>query len=101
MSHFLQQTLDRLMEWQGTLQSYGWSGVGLFALALAVLQMGLVPLSIFALAGGAIFGFRNAFIAITIGTNLGAMINFLIARYVASGWVAEFVTSPVEGSRVD
>jgi len=91
MSHFLQQTLDRLMEWQGTLQSYGWSGVGLFALALAVLQMGLVPLSIFALAGGAIFGFRNAFIAVTIGTNLGAMINFLIARYVARGWVTRYL----------
>ena len=80
------------MEWQGALQSYGWLGVAAFALALAVLQMALIPLSIFAIAGGAIFGFRNAFIAVTIGTNLGAIINFLISRYVARGAVSRYLS---------
>jgi len=63
--------------------AYGWWGVLAFALALAILQMGLIPLSIFAVAGGMIFGWEKAFIAVQIGTNLGASINFLIARYVA------------------
>lgn len=91
MSRFLQQILQQLMEWQGTLQSYGWLGIAAFAVALALLQVGLIPLSIFALAGGAIFGFEKAFIAVTIGTNLGATINFLMARYVARGAVSRYL----------
>src|SRR5688500_19668785 len=91
MSHLLQQILEQLMEWQGTLQSYGWLGLAAFALALALLQIGLVPLSIFAIAGGAIFGFEKAFIAVTIGTNLGATINFLISRYAARGAVSRYL----------
>jgi uncharacterized membrane protein YdjX (TVP38/TMEM64 family) len=92
MSHLLQQILEQLMAWQGTLQSYGWLGLAAFAVALALLQIGLIPLSIFALAGGAIFGFEKAFIAVTIGTNLGATINFLIARYVARGAVSRYLS---------
>jgi len=80
------------MQWQGTLQAYGWWGVLAFALALAVLQMGLIPLSIFAVAGGMIFGFEKAFIAVQIGTNLGASINFLIARYVARSAVSRYLS---------
>ena len=83
MSHLLQQLVAQLLAWQGTLQSYGWLGLAAFAGALIVLQMALVPLSIFAIAGGAIFGFGPAFIAVTIGTTLGAVVNFLLARYVA------------------
>src|SRR5262249_16232794 len=91
MSHLLQHLLGRLTELQGTLQSYGWLGVAAFALALAVLQMGLVPLAVFAVAGGFIFGFPKAFLAVTVGTNLGAIINFLISRYVARGWVSRYL----------
>jgi len=80
------------MQWQGTLQAYGWWGVLAFAVALAVLQMGLIPLSIFAVAGGMIFGFEKAFIAVQIGTNLGASINFLISRYVARSAVSRYLS---------
>jgi uncharacterized membrane protein YdjX (TVP38/TMEM64 family) len=92
MSKLLQQLLAQLMEWQDTLQSYGWLGLAAFALALVFLQMALVPLSIFALAGGAIFGFGEAFIALSIGTNLGAIVNFLISRYVARGAVTRYLS---------
>lgn len=93
MTHLLQQLLARLMEWQGTLQGYGWWGVVAFALALALLQMALIPLSPFAIAGGAIFGFEKCFVAVTIGSNLGATINFLLARYVARGTVSRFLSN--------
>jgi len=91
MTHLLQQLMAYLMQWQGTLQSYGLLGLLAFGVALAVLQMALIPLSIFAIAGGAIFGFQKAFIAVTIGTNLGAILNFLISRYVARGWVSRYL----------
>ena len=80
------------MQWQGTLQAYGWLGVFAFALALAILQMGLIPLSVFAVAGGAIFGFQKAFIAVQLGTTLGAVINFVIARYLARGAVSRYLS---------
>ena len=92
MSHLLQQLLAKLMEWQGTLQSYGWLGLAAFAAALVIMQMALVPLSVFAIAGGAIFGFGEAFLAVTIGTNIGAIVNFLISRYVARETVSRYLS---------
>lgn len=93
MSHLLQQLLGWLMEWQGSILEYGWLGLAGFAIGLAALQMALVPLSIFAIAAGAIFGFEKAFLAITVGTNLGASVNFLISRYVARGTVSRFLAN--------
>lgn len=91
MSNLLQQLVAQLLEWQGALQSFGWWGLAAFAAALVFLQMALIPLSVFAIAGGAIFGFWPAFIAVTIGTNLGAVVNFLLSRYVARGAVSRYL----------
>ncbi len=91
MSKILQQLVAQLLEWQDTLQGYGWLGLAAFAVALVLLQMALIPLSIFAIAGGAIFGFGKAFVAITIGTNLGAVVNFLLSRYVARRSVSRYL----------
>jgi uncharacterized membrane protein YdjX (TVP38/TMEM64 family) len=91
MSHLLQQLIAQLMEWQGTLQSFGWLGLAAFALALVLLQMALIPLSVFAIAGGAIFGFGPAMLAVTVGTNLGAIVNFLLSRYVARAAVSRYL----------
>jgi uncharacterized membrane protein YdjX (TVP38/TMEM64 family) len=91
MTALLQDLLARLEMWRGTLQALGWWGVLAFAGAVAVLQMGLIPLAPFALAGGAIFGFTKGFVALTLGTNLGATVNFLIARHVARGMVTRYL----------
>ncbi len=91
MSNLLQQLVAQLLEWQGTLQSFGGLGLAAFAFALVILQMALIPLSIFAIAGGAIFGFGPALLAVTVGTNLGAAVNFLISRYVARGAVSRYL----------
>jgi uncharacterized membrane protein YdjX (TVP38/TMEM64 family) len=50
---------------------------------MAVVAIGMAPLSIFAIAAGMIFGGWRGFIAVEIGTALSAAINFLLARYVA------------------
>jgi len=92
MAHLLKTLMDHLMQWQGTLLAYGWLGVLAFAVLLAVLQIGLIPLAIFAVAGGVIFGFWKAFVAVQIGTTLGAIINFLISRYVARGAVTRYLS---------
>ncbi len=91
MAALLQHLLSYLNSWHDSLQSYGWWGVWAYALGLIVLQMALVPLAVFGLAAGAIFGFWKGVIAITIATNIGAIVNFLVSRYVARGTVTRYL----------
>lgn len=79
VEHFLQY----LFSLQDTLQDLGWAGVLAYALFVALFQMTLMPLSPVAISGGLIFGLSRGFVGVTIGTALGAAINFLIARYAA------------------
>jgi len=53
----------------------------------AVLVVALVPGSILTLAAGAIFGLAEGAAWVFIGASLGATAAFVIARYVARGWV--------------
>jgi uncharacterized membrane protein YdjX (TVP38/TMEM64 family) len=46
-----------------------------------------------AVAAGLIFGLGRGWVAITLGTGLGAAINFLIARYVARGVISRRLAS--------
>ncbi|MEI9895615.1 MAG: hypothetical protein WDN28_17430 [Chthoniobacter sp.] len=57
MSALLHDLLSRLDQWHDTLQHLGWLGVLGFAIGLVVLQMVFIPLAVFAVAAGAIFGF--------------------------------------------
>ncbi len=59
--------------------------VGLYALGTVV----FAPGSLFALAGGAMFGPVLGTILNLLGATLGASIAFLIARYLAGDWVAQ------------
>ena len=57
MSALLHDLLLRLDQWHATLQQLGWVGVLGYAIGLVVLQMAFVPLAVFGVAAGAIFGF--------------------------------------------
>jgi uncharacterized membrane protein YdjX (TVP38/TMEM64 family) len=92
MSAILQHLLSRLDLWHDSLHQLGWLGVLGFALGMAGLQMVFIPLSVFAVAAGAIFGFWEGVFAVTLGTNLGGVINFLLARYVARSTVARYLS---------
>jgi len=59
--------------------------VGFYALGAVV----FAPGSLFALAGGAMFGPVLGTILNLLGATLGASIAFLIARYLAGDWVAQ------------
>jgi uncharacterized membrane protein YdjX (TVP38/TMEM64 family) len=91
MSALLHDLLTRLDQWHTTLQAWGWLGVFGYAFALVLLQMAFIPLAVFGVAAGAIFGFWKGVIAITIGTNVGSVVNFLLARYVARGAVTRYL----------
>jgi uncharacterized membrane protein YdjX (TVP38/TMEM64 family) len=91
MSALLHDLLSRLDQWHDTLQQLGWIGVLGYAIALVILQMIFIPLAVFGMAGGAIFGFWKGVLAITIGTNAGAVVNFFLSRYVARGAVNRYL----------
>lgn len=84
--------MSSLLHWLTSSQDYfiqrGWLGVLLFAGAVVVVQMFIAPMSPVAIAAGFSFGFGRGWIAITIGTALGAAVNFLISRHVARSALA-------------
>lgn len=83
--------LEKFNSLHDSFQQLGWIGWLAFIGSVVLLQMFLVPLSPVAIAAGAIFGFRGGVLAITIGTNLGAIVNFLISRYIARGAVNRYL----------
>ena len=85
LTHWL---TDWLLWSEATLRVLGWPGLFLFAGGIAFAQMFMLPMAPVALASGLIFGFGRGWIAITLGTALGAAVNFLIARYLARGPIA-------------
>jgi uncharacterized membrane protein YdjX (TVP38/TMEM64 family) len=91
MSALLHHLLARLELWHDTLQHLGWLGVFGYAIGLVLLQMLFIPLAVFGVAAGAIFGFWKGVLAITIGTNAGAVVNFLLSRYVARGALTRYL----------
>jgi uncharacterized membrane protein YdjX (TVP38/TMEM64 family) len=73
---------DLLQSW---LLEYQWSAAGwtLFVLAFAATQVVFIPRTAVSLASGALFGVAVVPL-IAAGTTLGAVIAFLLARYVVS-----------------
>lgn len=74
-----------LEEWIATA---GWMGPIAYILAYAVATVLFLPGSVFTLAGGALFGAALGTVYSLTGATLGAGASFLIARYLAAGWVA-------------
>jgi uncharacterized membrane protein YdjX (TVP38/TMEM64 family) len=67
----------------------GLAGILLFAGIFFAAQFCLAPVAPLAMAAGAIFGMRGGFAAVTLGTALGAALNFLISRHLARNAIAE------------
>lgn len=81
--------MSALTDWLTASQQYfqqlGWLGVLAYAGVIIAAQFVLVPLSPFAIAAGVFFGFGRGWIAIMLGTTLGAALNFLVSRHLARG----------------
>ena len=82
---------DLLLASHDKFQHLGWLGVLAYAGMIVLLQMVAVPLAPFALAAGGGFEFLKGFIAITLGTNAGAALNFLISRHLARKAVSRWL----------
>ncbi len=73
---------------EGWIQGFGIWGPALFIGLYALATVLFLPGSIFSLAGGMLFGPVWGTLYNLTGATIGATIAFLIARYLASDWVA-------------
>jgi len=80
ITEFITHLLAQSQEW---FQHLGAIGVLIYSAGVVALGVVILPLSPFAMGAGAIFGFWGGVIAITLGTNAGAAINFFLSRYIA------------------
>lgn len=85
--------LEYLLQWQSYFQGLGLLGILAYAGVIVLLQVFCAPLSPVAVAGGLIFGLGRGFVAVQLGTSVGAAINFLAARHLArkrvAGWLGQ------------
>ncbi len=84
-THYGEFDVEQLESWVGSTGYYAPVAYMLFAAAATVL---LVPGSFFVLAGGVLFGPLLGTLYSLFGATLGAALAFLIARYIAAGWIA-------------
>lgn len=91
----------RLISGGAWIDALGFWGPVLYGIAYVLATVLFVPGSILTLAAGAIFGLRTGFFTVWIGSTTGAMLAFLIARYVARDKVAQLAQRRPKFQAVD
>ena len=95
---FVSEALQTFLEW---VQGLGpWGPVAL-AGAYIVATVFLVPGSLLTLGAGFAFGVVRGFLAVWVGSNLGATAAFLVGRKLARGWVERKVAGNPKFLAVD
>lgn len=72
-----------------------------FILGYVVATVAFIPGSVLTLAAGAIFGLLWGTVYVLLGASLGACLAFLIARYLARGWVETKIEGKPKFQAVD
>jgi uncharacterized membrane protein YdjX (TVP38/TMEM64 family) len=98
---FLPQLKDYLTDFLEWVQGLGdWGLVALVALYIVATVL-FFPGSVLTLGAGAVFGLVRGFIAVSIGSILGASAAFLVGRTVARGWVEQKVAGNPRFQAID
>ncbi len=85
MLHF-----DSIEEW---IRNLGPWALVIFVLLYAVLGSVFVPDTVLGIAAGTMFGFSRGLLAATLGSLLGAVVQFTLSRYLLRPTVEKFITS--------
>lgn len=86
---FLNRDQLNLAQMDAWLSGFGIFGPIIYVLLFAIATVAFVPGTLFALAGGVMFGPVWGAILNLMGATLGASLSFLIARYLAGQWVSK------------
>ncbi len=80
----LTEFLHHSMEW---IAQSGWTGVVWFVILYTLTCVFFLPGSVLTVGAGAVYGFWFSTVLVTVSSTLGAVVNFLTSRYLASGWM--------------
>jgi uncharacterized membrane protein YdjX (TVP38/TMEM64 family) len=94
----LKEPLRSFLSWVQGLGIWGLVFLGGFYIPASVL---LVPGTLVTLAGGALFGFWETIVAISLGSTAGACVAFLVGRGIARPWVEQQVGSSPKFQAID
>lgn len=85
-------SIQSALDW---IENQGVLGAVVFVVVYVAATIIAVPGSLLSLGAGAAYGFWLGFALVSLASTLGATAAFLIARYVARGWVAHRIeTNP-------
>jgi uncharacterized membrane protein YdjX (TVP38/TMEM64 family) len=79
------ESIQSALDW---IEGQGLLGAVVFVAVYIAATIVAVPGSLLSLGAGAAYGFWPGFALVSLASTLGATAAFLIARYVARGWVA-------------
>ncbi|HYT93620.1 MAG TPA: TVP38/TMEM64 family protein, partial [Gemmataceae bacterium] len=94
----LKEPLANFLAWVQSLGVWGLVFLGAFYIPASLL---LIPGSLVTIAGGAIFGFWETLVAISLGSTAGACAAFLAGRRFARPWVERQVAGNVKFQAID
>lgn len=92
-----QYTLSAL-DW---IESLGIYGYGIFIVAYIVFTVLFLPGFILTVGGGALFGIFGGFIAVSLGSTMGACLAFLLGRFVARDAIDKKVAGNEKFAAID
>ena len=85
-------------EW---VEGVGVLGPVIFVAGYAAAVVAFVPASLLTLAAGAIFGLTEGTAFVFVAATLGACLAFLVARYLARGWVESRIEGNTKFAAID
>jgi uncharacterized membrane protein YdjX (TVP38/TMEM64 family) len=94
----LKEWLAGLLRW---LDDLGFWGPVLLVLVYIIGTVFFFPGSILTLGAGAVFGFVRGYVAVTVGSVVGACVAFLVGRTVARGWIESKVAASSRFHAID
>ncbi|MDJ0843487.1 TVP38/TMEM64 family protein [Crocosphaera sp.] len=92
------QTLQNLLQW---IQDLGTIGYLIFIIVYILSAVFLIPASILTLGAGVIFDVVKGSLLVSIASMLGAILAFLIGRYLARKWVSQQIEKYPKFQAVD
>jgi uncharacterized membrane protein YdjX (TVP38/TMEM64 family) len=91
---FLREALEQI-------QGLGAVGAIAFIALYIVSTVAFLPGSVLTLGAGVVFGVVQGSIYVFIGATLGAMLAFLVGRYIARGWVSKKIAGNQKFQAID
>ncbi|MCC5877050.1 MAG: TVP38/TMEM64 family protein [Candidatus Sumerlaeia bacterium] len=86
------------LEW---IEGLGFVGYAVFAMIYAIFTVLFLPGFILTVGGGAVFGVVGGFIAVSVGSTVGACVAFLLGRFFARGMIEARVAGNARFAAID